>query len=67
MKQYIVKIPIAGHFVVEVEAEDEAEAINKAWDTDTSGGEAEWEMLSAFNSGNVCHCPSPWNVEAEEA
>lgn len=66
MKQYTVKIPIAGHFVVEVEAENKAQAIEKAWRADPESGEAAWDMIETFCSGNVCYCPAPWEPEAEE-
>ena len=63
---YIVTIPIAGHISFEIEAETEEAAIKAAWDADPIEGEATWEMLESFGQGNVCHCPSPWEVEVEE-
>lgn len=66
MKTYIVTIPIAGHLRFEVEAEDEESAIEKASDMDHEKAELEWEQLSRFNQGNVCYCPSPWEITAEE-
>jgi len=59
-------MPIAGHITFEIEAVSESDALEKAWGTDTDKGEVEWEMLENFNSGNVCHCPSPWGATAEE-
>lgn len=66
MSTYQVTMPIAGHIIFEIEAESEKEAIEKAWETDASEGELSWEMMEQFNQGNVCHCPHPWEVEAEE-
>lgn len=63
---YIVTIPIAGHASFEVEAETEEQAKQLAWDADTSEAEVSWEMLETFGRGNVCHCPSPWEVSVEE-
>jgi hypothetical protein len=65
--KYIVTIPIAGHISFEIEAETEEAAIKAAWDADTDNGDVTWEMLESFGEGNVCHCPSPWGVEVEEA
>lgn len=66
MKSFTVTIPIAGHLVFEVEATDAAEARAKAFDMDSSKGELEWDTLETFGRGNVCYCPTPWNVEVEE-
>lgn len=68
MKTYSVTIPIAGHIVLEVEADSEDEAIEKALISDDIRAEniETWEALKAFHSGNICYCPSPWNAEAEE-
>jgi len=68
MKTYIVTIPIAGHVSFEIEAETEEAAKEAAWSKDASGPEAEltWETLETFCQGNVCHCPTPWEVEVEE-
>jgi hypothetical protein len=68
MKTYIVTIPIAGHVSFEIEAETEEAAKKAAWSKDSSGPEAEltWETLETFGQGNVCHCPTPWEVEVEE-
>jgi hypothetical protein len=65
-KTYIVTIPIAGHISFEIEAETEEAAIQSAWDADPDNGDVTWEMLESFGQGNVCHCPSPWEVEVEE-
>lgn len=68
-KTYSVCIPIAGHAYIEVEAESEAEAIEKALASEDLNMSAieEWEALERFHSGNVCYCPSPWEATAEEA
>jgi hypothetical protein len=63
---YIVTIPIAGHISFEIAAETEEAAIKAAWDAPPIVGEVTWEMLESFGQGNVCHCPSPWEVEVEE-
>lgn len=66
MKTFTVTMPIAGHVTFEIEAESEQAAIKAAWETDSGEGEVTWEMLESFSEGNVCHCPSPWEVTAEE-
>jgi len=63
---YGVTIPIAGHAYVEVEATDEKEAEQAAFDQLDSKHIEDWEGLRQFNSGNVCHCPSPWEVEIQD-
>jgi len=67
VKTFNVTIPIAGHAFVEVEAEDEKAAIAKAMDEVSREHLEEWTPLDRFNSGNVCYCPHPWEVTAEEA
>lgn len=66
MKTYRVTIPIAGHIVFDVEAENEEAAVLAAHNEDVEKGEVGWETLEKFHSGNVCHCPSPWKTEVEE-
>lgn len=68
MKTYQVTIPIASHVTFEIEAESPESAIEQAWEKDANGPEAEltWELLESFGRGNVCSCPSPWEVTAEE-
>jgi len=66
MKTFLVTIPIAGHISFEIKAENKEEAEQKAWDSDSDEGEVSWEMLDCFGQGNVCHCPSPWEVTTEE-
>jgi hypothetical protein len=66
MKRYAVTIPAAGHVHVEVLADNAKDAIKKALETEIpKDPNIEWETLEAFNNGNVCRCPSPWQVEAE--
>lgn len=67
MKTYTVKVPIAGHIIVNVEAESEEDAARKAMESDdlTLDNLDSWEALEQFNAGNVCYCPHPWEVEAE--
>lgn len=66
MAIYNVTLPIAGHLFLQVEADDEDAAIQAAFASDYSIDDIEdWEPLERFNSGNVCHCPSPWEAEAE--
>ena len=67
MKTYIVTIPIAGHVSFEVEAENEDAAKTAAWAMDAgTEGELSWETLETFGRGNVCHCPSPCEVDVQE-
>ena len=66
MKTYSVTLPIAGHAHLDVEAESEDEAIQKALEQVTLGDVDNWEAVEQFNRGNVCYCPRPWEAEAEE-
>jgi hypothetical protein len=86
MKTFYVIIPMAGHVCLSVKAESEDEAKGRAFDVagealermlrcdEQSGAEFQGvELLDQFNQGNVCYCPSPWEVtvgddpwEAEE-
>jgi hypothetical protein len=68
MATFYVTIPIAGHILVEVEADNRADAIERAFDSDDLSltNCDSWEALRKFHSGNVCHCPSPWEIEVEE-
>lgn len=66
MKTYVVTIPIAGHATCEVNAESEEEAIEAGMCMDAKDCEINWEYLTAFHTGNVCHCPNPWKATAEE-
>lgn len=65
MAKYSVTIPIAGHVVVEVEASNDEEAIDRAIERNlTMDDIEEWETLRSFYEGNLCHCPRPWEAEA---
>lgn len=66
MPTYTVIIPMAGHLIVEVEAKDEAEAKEKALDEASIEHLEGWEALEQFTEGNVCYCPSPWEVEVDK-
>lgn len=68
-KTYTVTLPIAGHLVIEVEAENAEAAIQAALVSDqlTSDNIETWEALEQFHQGNVCYCPSPWKAEAVPA
>ncbi len=65
-KSYTVTIPIAGHITFEVQAESEEAAKEIARTTDVDEGVTEWETLDKFNQGNVCYCPSPWEITVKE-
>ena len=69
MKTYTVTVPIAGHIVIDVEAESEELAIEAAMNSDklTLDNVDCWEALEQFNEGNVFYCPQPWEAEAELA
>lgn len=66
MKIYEVTVPIAGHAILEVEAENEEAAIEQALERVERDDIEEWEALRQFHRGNVCYCPQPWKVEARE-
>ncbi len=66
MKTYSVKIPIAGHAYIEIEADSEEEAIDKAFASEITNEDIEsWDTVRQFNQGNVCYCPQPWEATAE--
>lgn len=65
--EYHVTIPIAGHAYLTVEAESVEEAIEIAMGEVTIDHIETWDPVEAFNQGNVCYCPRPWEAEAEEA
>jgi hypothetical protein len=69
MKTYTVTVPVAGHAVLEVEAPSAEEAIQFALNSEklTHDKIESWEALERFNRGNICHCPQPWEAEAEPA
>lgn len=55
MKKYTVKVPIVAVCYVEVEAENEEESIEKAFESDDLSLEnvEEWEALEHIVEGNV--------------
>lgn len=63
--KYTVTIPIAGHAVVEVEADSKQEAIEAAIENVTIDDIEDWEAIEQFHQGNVCYCPHPWEAEVE--
>lgn len=65
-KSYTVTIPIAGHLHFDVEAESPEAAKEQAYNLPVEEGDLSWEMLERFNSGNVCYCPTPWNLTVKE-
>ena len=69
MKTYTVMVPMAGHLVIEVEAENEEAAIDIALESDalTLDKIETWEAVRQFNTGNICYCPQPWEATAELA
>lgn len=60
-QKYGVQIPIAGSIYIEVEAENEKEAEEVAWEAINEKGEEagdlEWEFFNAITEGNVCRAP----------
>lgn len=63
---YQVCVPIAGHAFIEVKAESEEAAIEKAVGEVTLNHVEEWEPLERFHQGNICFCPQPWEAEAQD-
>jgi hypothetical protein len=56
MKKFGVRIPVTGYVYLEVMAEDEEEAMEKAWETEaTLEDVAEWETIEQVCKGNVCY------------
>ena len=66
MREYQVTVPIAGHAFITVNADSEEEAKEKAFAEITLDHIEEWEALEQFNRGNVCYCPSPWEIDVED-
>jgi endonuclease V-like protein UPF0215 family len=67
MKKYTVKVPIVAVCYVEVEAENEQEAIDMAFESDDLKLENvdEWEPLEHIVEGNVVYTYNS-DVEVEE-
>ena len=55
MKRYSVKVPIAGYAIVEVDADDEESAIEKAVDNVTVDDLESWAALRIICEGNVMY------------
>ena len=69
MKKYGVSIPIAGYVYIEVEADSEEDAIDKAFDKGYEDKDiAEIEMFDKLIEGNVCnvYCTEASAEEIEE-
>lgn len=66
MTLYNVVIPIGGHLDIQVEAESEREAIDKAMDEADLNFLTSWDILDPVSQGNVLNFPSPWNIEVTE-
>jgi len=61
MKKYGVMVPFAGHFYVEVEAENEEEAKGKAFEANPFGDDDDADIMEVnyyeqMNRGNVAYC-----------
>ena len=67
MKKYTVKVPIVAVCYVEVEAENEQEAIDMAFESDDLKLENvdEWEALEHIVEGNVVYTYNS-DIEVEE-
>lgn len=50
--KYGVSLPFTGYVYVEVEAENEEEALNTAWDKATLDDRVEWEFTKHICQGN---------------
>lgn len=56
MKKYSVEMPIAGYVVIEVEAGNKNDAINKVLEKGFEDDEImELEMFPKLVEGNICH------------
>jgi hypothetical protein len=73
MPKFTVTIPFAGHITKTVEAatkEDAANMVYEGWSGFAGSSQEdydyEYDLLDRFTSGNVCHCPAPWELTVEE-
>lgn len=58
MARFGVELPIAGYAYVEVEAEDEAAAVDAALASEIKTSDIqEWDVFKALVRGNVCYAP----------
>lgn len=51
--KYGVSLPLTGYVYVEVEAKNEEEALDKAWDKATLDDMVEWEFTEHVCRGNI--------------
>ena len=65
MATWTVQLPITGCAIVEVEADDEAAAIEAALDAVTIDDLESWEAVEKIIEGNVLYAQHPWEAEAE--
>lgn len=65
MKTWYVMLPVAAHAELEVEAETENKAIERAKALVQLCDLAKFEALDCVMLGNVCHFPRPWEATAE--
>lgn len=64
MNSWTVTLPVTAIAVLEVEAETEEAAIEKALEEVTIDHLESWEAVEAINQGNVCYAMHPWDAEA---
>lgn len=65
MATWTVRLPITGYAVLDVEADDEATAIDAALDKVTIEDIDSWEAVERIIEGNVLYAQHPWEAEAE--
>jgi hypothetical protein len=51
---------------MKVEAETKEEAREKAFNNASLDDLDDWETLDSVNTGNVCHFPTPWEIDIQE-
>lgn len=67
MTKFLVTVPIAGHAVVEVEADTKSEAVSEAMEIVDDIHITDWEPLEQFQNGSILYAPTPHKVSIEEA
>lgn len=57
MKKYLINLPITGYISIEVKAENEEMAIDKAFESEECNLDnlIEWEACKSVCEGNVCY------------
>ena len=55
MNTYNVKMPIVGYAIVEVEAENETDAIKAALDEVSSSDIEQWQAVEQISRGNILY------------